>query len=314
MDSFMQWNLQLYKTKFNELKYMLSTYSPIALCIQETLASNRTLRESSGYSVKQSDVTRNDMHERGGAILINKRFQYEKLHLNTELQTVPVRVCVGKAYAICSVYLAHTDLGKQKIADLIDQLPQPFLIMGDMNAKSLTWGDSQGGAPIQTNRKGTIFEELTLEKPITILNNGQPTYFHIQTGTYSAIGLSICSAESMLDFKFEVLSNLHDSDHYPIQLKLTRNICPLEVPKTCKVKEADWGIYTNLSSVVNINVQDMTVEDFNVAVAKRKRAERALKNSDTVVNRIAYKRLNAICRRALMQAKRVMATVRKLNE
>ena len=99
------------------------------------------------------------------------------------------------------------------------------------------------------------------------------------------------------------------------------------------------GNVYNLTSVVNINVQDMASEDpkqyieevikkaadraipqcsgkvrkvslswwnktCSEAVAKRKRAKRALKNSNTVDNRIAYKRLKTFCRRTLMQAER----------
>ena len=77
------------------------------------------------------------------------------------------------------------------------------------------------------NEKGQIFENLISNSDISLLNSGSKTHYHIQTGTYSTIDLSICSSDCFLDFDHTVLENLHGSDHYPIHLKINSNDGPV---------------------------------------------------------------------------------------
>ena len=65
-----------------------------------------------------------------------------------------------------------------------------------------------------------MLEELFLEYPISLLNDGRPTHYHVQTDTYSTIDLSICSSDCLLDFTYDVVDSLHDSDHYPINIAI----------------------------------------------------------------------------------------------
>ena len=60
----------------------------------------------------------------------------------------------------------------------------PYVLLGDMNAKSPTWGETS------VNDKGKIFDELLIEQDISLLNDNSYTHYHIQTNTYSTIDLS----------------------------------------------------------------------------------------------------------------------------
>jgi hypothetical protein len=153
----------------------------------------------SGYNIVQSTPVRDDGHERSTAILIVKRVHYEIVNVNIDLQITVVKLFKQKVYTVCSLYLPHNPIRKETLTDLITQLPAPFLILGDMNAKSPIWGNNV------TDERGNIFEKLLLENNICILNDNTPTHFHIQTGSHSSIDLSICSSDCVLDFEFSVL-------------------------------------------------------------------------------------------------------------
>ena len=84
---------------------------------------------------------------------------------------------------------------------LIAQLPTPFVICGDFNDHSVTWGRDKN------NSRGEIDYFIT-DNNVCLLNDGSYTYFHPATGTFAAIDLSICSPnirmeiDFMVDFKF----------------------------------------------------------------------------------------------------------------
>ena len=92
-------------------------------------------------------------------------------------------------YTVCSNYLPHEQVRKHQIIRIIEQLPRPFLIMGDMNARSPLWGDTV------RNEKGTLIAEIMLETDVIIMNNGNPTHYHSQTNIHSVIDLTICSPD-----------------------------------------------------------------------------------------------------------------------
>ena len=116
---------------------------------------------------------------------------------------------MGRQYTICSLYLPHGNITLNDLESLIDELPQSFIIYGDLNARNLLWGDAD------TNRKGRIVEKLLLKNNVNILNAGSPTHYHMQTRTTSVIDLAICSADCSVDFTYSVSPSLHGSDHYP---------------------------------------------------------------------------------------------------
>ena len=56
------------------------------------------------------------------------------------------------------------------------------------------------------------FESVNL----TILNKGNPSHFHVQTGSFTCIDLSLASPDPYMDFEWDVLDDLHGRDLFPI--------------------------------------------------------------------------------------------------
>ena len=57
------------------------------------------------------------------------------------------------------------------------------------------WGDEI------SNARGNILDSFIEDEGFAVLNTGQVTHFHVQTGTFSVIDLSVCSPDCYLDFK-----------------------------------------------------------------------------------------------------------------
>jgi len=101
---------------------------------------------------------------------------------------------------------------------LIQQLPVPYILLGDFNAHHSLWGCSS------QNSKGNLIENLLLNHPLTILNNKQHTYIHPATGSSSAIDLTFVTPSLSLNYSWKPLDDLHGSDHLPILLSSNNSI------------------------------------------------------------------------------------------
>ena len=116
---------------------------------------------------------------------------------------------------------------------LIDQLPKPFILMGDFNSHHTLWGC------LNTNDKGRKIEKFITNHDLVMLNNKSSTYLHPATGSYSSIDLTICSPEIFPDFNWKVVDDLHGSDHFPIQVS---EVGPSvqQRPQRWKLRKANW--------------------------------------------------------------------------
>lgn len=231
-----------------------------------------------------------------------------------------------KVYTVCTVYLPHVPVTKQEISNLISQLQPPFLMLGDMNARSPLWGDTGQTSP---NTRGTIFEEIILDHPISLLNNNSFTHYHVQTNSYSIPDLSICSTDCILDFNYSVNEHLCGSDHYPIHIQKNNfDEALYENPDAYNIKKADWPTFkartethaqvTDYDSVDDIIGYITTIvttaaqetipkkptkyrkppipwwsSELSALRRERNASERNLRRNPTIENRIAYNRNKA---------------------
>ena len=80
------------------------------------------------------------------------------------------------------------------------------------------WGDTV------SNSRGNVIYPFIEDQELAIINTGEPTHFHVQTGTFSAIDLSICSPDCFLDFYWKVMDDGFGSDHFPIVIDIVDEI------------------------------------------------------------------------------------------
>ena len=128
-------------TIFNELKILIQENNPTCNCLQQTRHGDKILKPPSGYKIIQSPKKRDDDQERGVAVLIRNSINYKNIPLNTNLQAVVTKIWIGKWYTVCSINLPHIDVENSDIFNLLQQLQEPFFLLGDMNARHHLWSE-----------------------------------------------------------------------------------------------------------------------------------------------------------------------------
>jgi len=108
------------------------------------------------------------------------------------------------------------------------------------------WGCSK------TNVRGKLVEDILLKHNLSLLNDGSYTYLHPATGSLSAIDL-IATPSLYLDFSWQVISDQHGSDHFPICIH-SYTTAPPVTNGTWKLAKANWtDFYSKASSNLGIN-------------------------------------------------------------
>jgi len=92
-----------------------------------------------------------------------------------------------------------------------------------------------------------MIEDLLLKHNLSILKDGSNTYLHPATGSSSAIDLSIASPLLYLDFSWEVVTDIHSSDHFPICIHSYATEPPV-TNGTWKLSKADWTTFSSKAS------------------------------------------------------------------
>ena len=266
LNGVIQWNCRGLKANIDELHILISKYTPSAICLQETkLAdtySNYTIRGYDAYHCHGRGV---DGTSGGSTILISKNFPHRQIPLNTNLQAVAVRITLHqRPTTLCSIYLPPDSLKiKTNLYDLIDQLPTPFILMGDFNAHNPLWGKS-------LNRHGKFMENLLDDYNLSILNDNSPTYIDSRTAEPSILDLTITQSNTSPDYIWSVLESLHGSDHYPTVLSdATPDTTPK--PRHWKFTKAKWNDFqeeckTRLTTEKVDNMEEF--QDTLVEIAK----------------------------------------------
>ena len=125
--SILQWNIQSLKSNFSELKTLLHDLNPTCICHQETMLGDKVCSPPSSYDIIQSPKKRNDGHERSVAILINKNCSFNWCYLILHYKLLQCNSGLGGGIVVT----------QNELENLINQLPEPFLQLGECPSSSL---------------------------------------------------------------------------------------------------------------------------------------------------------------------------------
>ena len=249
-NTLIQWNCRGLKANFNEILRLITDFSPPVLCLQETLLKKSDNISFKNYSLFSYIFENNDRAAGGASVVVNNRVPHSRVNLNTPLQAVAVRVTLHKTITVCSVYLPpNVSIEYEDLQNLIKQLPEPFILLGDLNGHSPLWGCSD------SNTRGRYIENCLVQNDLCLFNDKSKTYIHPATGHMSSLDLSICSPSLYLDYTFHVHDDLCGSDHFPTIL--TNDESPISEPVSrWKFSKANWDLFTSLCDT------KITPEDF----------------------------------------------------
>ena len=283
LPSILQWNIRGLRSNSEELKILFNEENPSVSCLQETMLPTTFYNIGLNYRFYgTTPIINNIGRAKGGsAIIVKTDIYHELLALQTPLQAVAVKVVFKKQLTICSLYLEPgSNPTYNNLVNLIDQLETPFIILGDLNAHGTLWHCNS------TNAKGRIIERILDDHNISLLNDDSPTHYTSHTNTTSIIDLGLCSSDILPDFQWNVLQELHGSDHFPIVIELNTQ-CKTPTLARWNLSKADWVLFQMEFSSVEVKtyridclvVSYHTLEEYLVKSATKAIPQKYLKEN-----------------------------------
>ena len=260
MSSVIQWNCRGFTNNHSELCLLTQQYNPVAVCLQETHITDESKVSFKGYTPFNKLDHSHERASGGSSILIRNDVIHSPVKLTTNLQAVAVKITLSFVFTLCSIYAPPNKyIDIKDLEDLLSQLQEPVMILGDFNAHNPLWGsDTQ-------SPKGRMIESFISQNGLCLYNNGSNTFLHSGNGSYSAIDLSFASPSLFDRFSWKVHDDCCGSDHFPIILKATEIDIQLKHQRW-KFKQADWNTFKALSALhLNSNnfESDNPIPDFS---------------------------------------------------
>ncbi|GFO37289.1 RNA-directed DNA polymerase from mobile element jockey [Plakobranchus ocellatus] len=236
MDTVVQWNIRGFRSNFEELKLLLNRSQSAVVALQECRLGEGQVPPR-GYTLL---LPQGGSPGSEAALLIRNGTRFSEIDLKTGLHAAAATISLEKNLTVCSLYLPpNSHVSKLSLAGLFEQLPKPFLVLGEFNAHSPAWGDSRWDG------RGRMLEEFTAENDLIILNSGGQTFVHSAYHSTSAIDLAVASPSIAAECSWAAHSDLCGSDHIPIFLTLTSNFSS-NVNTSFNFKKADLNRFGDL--------------------------------------------------------------------
>ena len=118
--SILQWNCHGFMPTFEKIKNLISNFSAFILALQETNFKDANIRGFHHYfKTCMSEV---DGRATGGcSIFVKMGVPHEVLELDTELQTVAIKLSLRKPITICNVHIPpHFNVAQTDIDNLVN--------------------------------------------------------------------------------------------------------------------------------------------------------------------------------------------------
>ncbi|KAA5651090.1 hypothetical protein F3G64_36525, partial [Pseudomonas aeruginosa] len=128
----LQWNVNGYFRRFENIKLLLNRLRPTCICLQETNFTSDKCASLSEYEHFYKNRMQSSRASGGVTIFIKPHTIPEEITLNTNLEAVAIKVKFPLPITLCNIYLPNSNpINKQDLNDLVRQLPSPFIILGD---------------------------------------------------------------------------------------------------------------------------------------------------------------------------------------
>ena len=235
--------------------------NPYIICIQESHIKPPQIPKIKNFTSyhKEPNLSPTD-RARGGVItFVNNDYSSSEILINSPLQVIATQINYPINMTVSNIYLPpNQKFSENDINNIVEQLPSPFLIVGDFNSHNSIWGS------LKTDKKGRIIERIADDWMLTIMNleKRKPTHINHQNGNNSSIDLSICSPIIDGYFEWDTADNIYRSDHFPIVISTLNNTFTTHQRPRRKLNKADWENYEN---ELNIN-EKLICNDVNKTV------------------------------------------------
>ena len=210
----LQWNCQSIKPKKIELTKLIEDTNPDIITINETW-----LCEDEPFAIPEYKIVRKDRPDGYGGVLIAIKncimAEYYPLTSHYECTACKVKMSNNRNLIIICMYIPNsTPITNDNLDELLQQVNDPLLMLGDFNAHGQQWGGLTDDSRARTLLE--VFEDHSL----TTLNTGEMTRIACPPRRSSAIDIAVCSHDIAFQFSWNLHHNAASSDHIPIIITL----------------------------------------------------------------------------------------------
>ncbi|GFV86638.1 RNA-directed DNA polymerase from mobile element jockey [Trichonephila clavipes] len=238
----------------DDVKDIIRQYHPVCVALQETFLKSCHTTKIRRYGCVRKD-TEGPSVSGGVCIFTSLDVPSSALPFHTSLQAVAVRIHSTSLITVCCLYLPpNTVIHQHDLNSLVDQLPAPFIILGDFNGHSTLWGSAK------TNPRGRQIEQVLSDHCLCLLNHEEPTYVHEPTRSFHTLDLAICSPSLLPHLNLSVEKDLYNSDHLPVILSQDSDTDRKTFPPTYSDRRADWALFTQLAVITDAMVKTESVD------------------------------------------------------
>lgn len=261
----MQWNISGIRSHLSELQILTTKHEPTVISLQETnMDSNRLPGQFLGnkYDLLLSQCSTHGRQGAGIAIKIGTPFQ--RISLQTNIQAVAVQLYAPMKITVVSIYLPpKVKDAANLLSELLEELPKPVLLMGDLNAHHVAWGSRIGASGSEARKRGNQILDIVIQNDMLVLNDGSHTRVDPITGNTQALDISACSTSVAAKFEWKILPDCADSDHLPILIDMLNTSSKPAHRARWMFEKADWVRYEDLTSSILRPEHFLTVEEFS---------------------------------------------------
>lgn len=242
MTTLIQWNVNGYYMRYEELEILSKLFNPMVFLLQETHLKTpiSSFKNYNSYT-RNADIPVGGRGRGGVAILVQDHIGVIEINLPmVPFDVIAVRLLLKQPITLCSIYIPPSlNLNRSDLETLLLQLPPPFLVAGDFNAHGPLWDNGK----ISADSRGKDIETLLQNFPLYLLNDGSSTHYSTRQSS-SAIDLTLCHSRVATDFNWTVYEERCGSDHHPVIIEhLTgTNNRPDTLPKW-KIDTANWAVF-----------------------------------------------------------------------
>lgn len=248
-----QWNCEGIKSKVTsgDIPHLIKLFNAICLVVCETKLppdANFKIKGFKSY-LKNCELEEGQNAHGGVGIFVKNFVSSYKINLQTPLQAVAVSIKYHKRITVCSIYLPpNEEIEIAQLQNLVEQLPKPFLILGDVNAHHPMWYDPRPVTP-----RGITIADFIEQNDIALLDRNKMTHIWKVDKTLGHIDISMCSEDLLTWFRWDVHDEPLNSDHFPILLESGTWKNPSGNTRWL-IENADWELFKKNTEIKeNIN-------------------------------------------------------------
>ena len=251
-----QWNCRGLLANYDDITDLLEEHSPFTMCLQETHLKGSHSNILKHFQWFRRDRLQSNHPSGGSAVVVQRSVPCSEVTLNTALEAVATRILLDRIITVCSVYIPpNYQLKYEELEVLCNQLPPPFVLVGDFNAHNPLWGSSR------KDTRGALIERFLLSTGLCLQNSTAATHFSSSTRTFTSIDLSVVHPTLFPLLSWRVIPNPYGSDHFPIVLDFLNPpvTLPVRSPRW-RFDKADWAVFEQTSLLAISSLHQLSVD------------------------------------------------------